>query len=175
MTHALAIVILPPGNNDWDVIGEDLERILLPWREEYMDELGKWQYRKEGWWDWWQIGGRWTGVISGYDPDKDPENFDFDRGEVKWPTQWVLHNGDVCYPADVLVKIMETLQHEDENRRGLGMIFLAGEELLQREIYHFDKEYPDCFERVEDFDQRAIKILQTVHPESRCVVVDYHS
>jgi len=27
-----------------------------------------------GFWDWYQIGGRWTGTLDGYDPDKDPAN-----------------------------------------------------------------------------------------------------
>lgn len=31
-------------------------------KEEYKDEDGNWQYREDGWWDWFQIGGRWDGV-----------------------------------------------------------------------------------------------------------------
>ena len=27
-----------------------------------------------GFWDWYQIGGRWTGVLDGYEPDEDPRN-----------------------------------------------------------------------------------------------------
>lgn len=27
-------------------------------------------------WDWWQIGGRWTGRLDGYDPEKDPKNIE---------------------------------------------------------------------------------------------------
>lgn len=31
--------------------------------------------RYEGpFWDWYQIGGRWTGRLNGYEPDKDPAN-----------------------------------------------------------------------------------------------------
>lgn len=29
-----------------------------------------------GFWDWYQIGGRWTGVLSGYDPEKDEANIE---------------------------------------------------------------------------------------------------
>lgn len=29
-----------------------------------------------GFWDWYQIGGRWTGALSNYDPTKDPENIE---------------------------------------------------------------------------------------------------
>jgi hypothetical protein len=27
-------------------------------------------------WDWYQVGGRWTGVLGGYDPEKDPANIE---------------------------------------------------------------------------------------------------
>ncbi len=30
----------------------------------------------EGRWDWYQIGGRWTGHFDGYDPAKDPDNME---------------------------------------------------------------------------------------------------
>lgn len=42
-------------------------------------------------WDWYQIGGRWTGVLDGdsYDPASDPQNKD------KWPTDWARYAGDV--------------------------------------------------------------------------------
>jgi hypothetical protein len=70
-------------------------------------------------WDWWQVGGRWTGLLSpGYDPEKDPANIETCRlcdgtgrradmvvengcngcqgtGRcVKWPTAWVKFSGD---------------------------------------------------------------------------------
>lgn len=69
-------------------------------------------------WDWFQIGGRWTGKFDGYDPEKDPKNkkvCTYCKGtgkrtdmEVKdgcnacggtgketlWPTQWKLRKGD---------------------------------------------------------------------------------
>jgi len=45
------------------------------------------------WWDWYQIGGRWTGVFDGYDPAKDPANQQ--DGRAKWPTEWAEHPGDI--------------------------------------------------------------------------------
>lgn len=33
-------------------------------------------------WDWYQIGGRWTGVLDNYNPDKDPKNI-----EICWLCQ----------------------------------------------------------------------------------------
>jgi hypothetical protein len=32
-------------------------------------------YNPQSKWDWYQIGGRWTGAISGYDPNLDPRNW----------------------------------------------------------------------------------------------------
>jgi hypothetical protein len=37
---------------------------------------GSGQIRGGGEWDWWVIGGRWTGALSGYDPGKDPNNIE---------------------------------------------------------------------------------------------------
>ncbi len=39
-----------------------VEKILAPFEEKYTDE------DIEGFWDWYQIGGRWTGIHTGYDP-----------------------------------------------------------------------------------------------------------
>jgi hypothetical protein len=45
-----------------------LTRIMAPYEERSADgEL-------RGWWDWWQVGGRYTGRHTGYDPRTDPRN-----------------------------------------------------------------------------------------------------
>ncbi len=56
-------------------------------------------------WDWWQVGGRYTGRLSaGYDPEKDPRNLEYNRYKrtasdpnmvPKWPTEWVKFEGDI--------------------------------------------------------------------------------
>jgi len=33
-------------------------------------------HNPNGKWDWWQLGGRWTGVWSEYDPEQDPANWE---------------------------------------------------------------------------------------------------
>ncbi len=49
-----------------------IETILAPYNEN-----GKDYDDNSGWWDWWQIGGRWTGAhVPGYDPDTDPNNIE---------------------------------------------------------------------------------------------------
>ncbi len=71
------------------------------------------------WWDYYQIGGRWTGLFDGYDAAKDPKNIKpcrlcgatgkrtdltVENGcngcqgtgkAVAWPTEWSFHPGDV--------------------------------------------------------------------------------
>lgn len=47
----------------------DLAAILAPWNEE--------NPTKEAKWDWWMIGGRWSGKLDPtYDPEKDPRNIE---------------------------------------------------------------------------------------------------
>lgn len=60
-------------------------------------------------WDFYQVGGRFTGTFDGYDPTKDAANMEacqFHQAgpdcihckgtgtSVKWPTQWAGHDGD---------------------------------------------------------------------------------
>lgn len=77
-------------------------------------------------WDWWQVGGRWTGELSGYNPEKDPANvvdctFCKRTGQrtdlgptpvtcnvckgtgrhVVWPTSFAAHEGDVARVGDI--------------------------------------------------------------------------
>jgi len=75
--------------------------------EEFLEQYGDGDV-----WDWYAFGGRWTGLLDGYEPDKDPNNIKVcdlcggtgkrvdmvvengcngcqGKGEaVTWPTQW---------------------------------------------------------------------------------------
>jgi len=79
----------------------------------------------DGKWDFWQIGGRWTGLFDGYEPDKDPDNsepcwlcgatgkrtdMEVVNGcnrcngtgtAIKWPTKWKRHDGDIMKASTV--------------------------------------------------------------------------
>lgn len=66
--HYLIGVILPFQYGD-EKLAEAIEEILKPWDENDGDN-------ENGHWDWWQLGGRFTGVWSGYDPTKDPANYE---------------------------------------------------------------------------------------------------
>lgn len=67
MTH-FAVLVITDGTED--SIEGAVERLLAPY-----DENGVW-FRENSKWDWWVIGGRWTGVLDGYDPDQDPRNLE---------------------------------------------------------------------------------------------------
>jgi hypothetical protein len=58
--HYSNLVIVRP--EDHKSIDEAVEHAMGPHEED------------GGFWDWYQIGGRWTGALDGYDPDKDPAN-----------------------------------------------------------------------------------------------------
>jgi hypothetical protein len=59
MHYANLVVIKPEEGED---IEEAVERAMGPHED------------NGGFWDWYQIGGRWTGALDGYDPSKDPVN-----------------------------------------------------------------------------------------------------
>lgn len=87
-------------------------------------------YNPNSQWDWYQVGGRWTGVYSGYEPEKDPKNIetcficggtgvrydDVVQGKcngcsgkgtrVSWPTGWKNHPGDIL-PVAEIIKVYE--------------------------------------------------------------------
>ena len=71
--HYSAYVLIP-GEGDVD---ELVAEAMSPYDEnrdvEQVTEDGEtYWHNPVGFWDWYQIGGRWTGQLSGYDPDSDP-------------------------------------------------------------------------------------------------------
>jgi hypothetical protein len=64
--HFFAVVVIPPDSAD---VHEAVVELMKPYDEEATSD-------GEGFWDWWQIGGRWTGVFAEYDPVQDPENWE---------------------------------------------------------------------------------------------------
>lgn len=82
MSHFSVLVIV----GEQPITLEDAEDKVRPLLAPY-DENGEW-FRDGSKWDWWQIGGRWTGRLSGYKPADDPrniENCDLCNGTGKRP------------------------------------------------------------------------------------------
>lgn len=87
-----------------------------------------------GFWDWYQIGGRWTGTFDEYDPEKDERNIktcwlckgtgkrsdmEVENGcnvcvgtgkAVEWSTNWAKHPGDIM-PIESLTEEVYKLFH----------------------------------------------------------------
>lgn len=118
--HASLIVAL-------DGRPKDIEAAVA-FQMEPFDENGVW-FADGSRWDWWQIGGRWTGLLSSYDPEADEKNYEpckycgatgkraepplVGPGTVhcngckgtgrafKWPTEWAHHTGDTVLKRDL--------------------------------------------------------------------------
>lgn len=83
--------------------------------------------------DWWVIGGRWSGAHDDYDPTKDPQNIH--KGEVKWPSEWTNHPGDIMAVEDVkkdltalvLVVNGEWIDIEDHDWQGRSVLDILAE------------------------------------------------
>ena len=102
--------------------GEDVEAFDL---DKAVEEAMGPHEEQGGFWDWYQIGGRWTGSFDGYDPETDPANIKTcwlcggtgkrtdmtvengcngcnGKGKaVEWPTQWKRYEGDVMPVAQL--------------------------------------------------------------------------
>ena len=118
--HTLCLLVLPPGRNSREHIAIALE----PFNENTDYE--------RGWWDWYQVGGRFTGIFDDYSPRQDPRNLETCRvchgigvhpksqqacaqcegGGIdhKWPTEWVPYPGDITTPEKVLA-IQQEREH----------------------------------------------------------------
>ena len=165
--HALTFVIIP---EDGDV-EKHVEAVMSS--RKVKSALG---------WDWWQIGGRWTGLFTGYDPDTDPKNIekcDLCNGtgtrkdmsvangcngcagkgkRAKWPTERVKHDGDVLTTAEALAKLTsERIPHA-----------LAAKGICSETEAWNGKTF------VTNPEHEAIVRMALAQP-GRCVVVDYHS
>lgn len=54
-------------------VAEQIKKAMAPHEEEYSEDTDSFS----GFWDWYQIGGRWTGVHNpDYEPEQDPQNIE---------------------------------------------------------------------------------------------------
>lgn len=167
MSHSYALVVIP-GDTDPGVAVEDAMR---PYSEDINET--------SGFWDWWSIGGRWTGVLDGYEPDKDIRNIETCwlchgtgvrsdmavangcngcRGlgvSVKWPTKWVSHPGDIATVADVI----------RAGRMPFTLVTPDG-------AFHSRTWNGDDFD---DTEPALVEAFNALDPDTKVAVVDYHS
>lgn len=62
------VLVIVPGEPETAIAHADA--LLEPFCED-----GEWG-RDGSRWDWWVVGGRWTGALDGYEPEKDPRNIE---------------------------------------------------------------------------------------------------
>jgi hypothetical protein len=150
-----------------------------------------------GWWDWWQIGGRYTGRLSGYNPRLNPDNIetcdlcngtgtrpdmtvangcnkcDGKGAALKWPTQWGLHSGDIQRWGDVKAMVLSEPADAD-NAVARPYTAVVGEAFAHREQY-VDDDSAQYGYRVDDTAADVHNLLSGLSEDAVVVVVDYHS
>lgn len=171
--HYFALVEIAPDAEDVKAATEEAMRPYSKHNPDSSDAL----------WDWWVIGGRWTGALDGYEPQSDRRNMQVcrlchgsgrrdddvarelrlrhpDYGcngcastgiEVKHPTEWVFHEGDVSTRAQI-TRSPYTL--------------VAGGRAVHRETW----DGVTFVDTSADLDAAWSELS----PEARLVVVDYH-
>jgi hypothetical protein len=155
--HYLTYVLIRRDREDLDAA---VLSVLRPHREP--DDDGDYECPDcGGFWDWHQIGGRWTGILSGYDPEKDPANLKPD-GSPKWPTSWARHAGDVLPVRDALLVIRY------QSLYGYALVWEG--HCLPRQCWDGNK-----LVKSSTFEQEMLEVM-TRHEETHVVVVvDCHS
>ena len=149
---------------------EEVEHRLAPFNEETAEE-GK------GRWDWYQIGGRWTGHFDGYDPTKDPANLkdclcggktgclrcNGSGKEVKWPTEFGQRSQDFA-PVSVAL----------EAKPAYGVLTPDGV-WHEKEQYQAEKSGPGRWEPTVPDWPAEVRRLLSEHPTSYVAIVDIHA
>lgn len=80
-------------------------------RQEATDKAETFLNKHEGKvWDWYQIGGRWSGTLLAKDPQDDPEN------KGKWPTEFRPDDSNVVPLSDVTSVVTEWAKDWEQGR-----------------------------------------------------------
>lgn len=175
-------------------VEKQIEEIMAPFREGG-DEEG--EDTVNGFWDWWQIGGRWTGAHTPeYDPDKDPRNIQtcflcrgtgdrdgwvyYEDGERKFTDNWAQEcNG--CNGCRGVGKHAKWPTQRVPHDRDVIPVSEIGDELecyiiiLPNKVIHREKWTGKDWEPT-GFDGKVKSVLaQEGIKDGYLVTVDYHS
>ena len=199
--HYMAILVTPPGVEPTE---ETIATMMAPFDENrrvapvVKDDETYWT-NPMALWDWYQVGGRWTGVWSDYDPRTDPDNVETcalcggtgtrpdmvvkdgcngcggKGAAVKWPTEWVDCPADIARWGDVRESVIENPPYA-----------VVGSELFaKRERYNPEGRFPDweAGETNDDIPNEERKFVQTndvatalepITDDCTVVVIDCH-
>jgi len=176
--HAFAAVVVPAGVTRADA-EPYVEKAMAPFYEENPEG---------GWWDWYQIGGRFTGVWSEYDPAQDPANVEMcsqcagtgtrPGGLEQFGQEWfdACHGCNGCHgtgkavrwptqwgPHDGDVIDVKALLH---NPLKVPSTVVTPTDVLDGGWQNLDGDA--------EWRERVVEAL-TAYADQRLVVVDYHS
>lgn len=136
-------------------------------------------------WDWYQIGGRWSGLADRYEPDKDPQHIvecrlcggtgtrpdmvvaDGCNGclgtgkHTTWPTEWKRHDGDVFPIAQLTEGAMRNVH-----------TVLSGSDEFLSERYEPWRPSGETFVKQ---DKPSAEWLKSYYENATAVVVDFHN
>jgi hypothetical protein len=201
MSHAFCLVAIPAS-----VLAGDTEsfvaRLMQPFDENLehdcpRGEANDWEAEcatcDRSWWDWWQIGGRWTGVFDDYEPRLDPDNVETcslcrgtgmrdDPGAVAHRLENPDYTCNGCNGVGVDVKWptdwkphpgdrqpYETVVSAYREGKCLPFRFLIAEQVVAREEWD-----GRAFIETPDFNELTLRAV-TAARGCDFVVVDYHS
>lgn len=193
--HYYALVLIPPDGEPEELV----EAVLAPFCDERDGD-----YNEDGWWDWWQIGGRWSGHLSGYDPETDPANQEVcdvcgGTGTRDWTgtnctPEWIAEcngcngcNGTgvrtswptqwAMHDGDVM-PVRLALAAIEASADKIPYRLVGGEVLAPCEIrnpdWHKGDDWADYLIEVPNHRDTVLDTLRRADPEWRAVVVDYH-
>lgn len=183
MSHYLAYVIVPPN----DDLNKAISLLMEPFDE---------NTHEDGQWDWWQLGGRWCGHFSNYDPRTDPKNIEVcwlcsgtgkrpdmevENGcngcegtgkHVAWPTQWESHDSDVVPIAEAI----RQLNFEDDKYHAPYTLIVPDGVFRAKEVWtRMPEPVWGEFIPTPNWETVVRETLERYNKGYYVAVVDYHS
>lgn len=197
--HYGCLVALP-GCYDGD-IEEAVSKVLAPFDEnlelvpEEDDGEAYWT-NPRGFWDWWQIGGRWTGYLSDYDPNLDPDNIEvchLCRGTGTRPDagrfgdDWIkrMNGCNGCNgTGHCVARPTQWKRHDGDVQRWANVkdLVMSGDKSFYtvvsgEAVAHGERYAPENppGERFVSTRSEVDELLATIPDDAIVVVVDYHN
>lgn len=192
MSHFAVLVLVDRPINRAEAEAA-VEPLLAPYNEN-----GEW-FREGSRWDWWVIGGRFSGLLDNYDPDTDPANIqtcEFCEGTgtttvgvaLRYPVykEWV---GQTCIQCQGTGKVpvwpTQRIDYEHDvlpvarldpatMELPLAVVTSDGKWHEEATMGWFGMTRPDEPEMGDDQWRRVISGLFAEHPNATAVVVDCH-
>jgi len=190
MTHYAALVLTETGSD------EEVDRLLAAYSEN-----GEW-FADGSRWDWWVIGGRFTGLLDSYAPEKDPANIEAcdlcagtgerPGGREEFGAEWYqrCHGCNGCDGTGQRVKWPTQWAPHDGDRQPASQLLSEPLQYMPHAVVTPDGKWHEN-ERLgwfntpipneqgtdpapEDLWKAAVAALIEQHPDAVAVVVDCH-